>query len=161
MFKLSDIIKSGGGNAKINRFINRYVLSKKEKKDIINGIKESEGSSSEIKYKYYSIPITDAGYIVGMCITVVPTLVRYNGSFAMGSYIKEWVLNSDWFSTAINVINLKIKVLDIEYAIYNNNEYWETYYIKGTFKQLVKQMMNYDVVEITEEEYWSNENITN
>lgn len=45
MIKLSDIIKSGGGNAKINRFINRYVLSKKEKKDIINGIKE--GGSSE------------------------------------------------------------------------------------------------------------------
>lgn len=59
MIKLSDIIKSGGGNAKINRFINRYVLSKKEKKDIIETIKTNggEGGSSSKKgeYLYYEI----------------------------------------------------------------------------------------------------------
>lgn len=53
MIKLSDIIKSGGGNAKINRFINRYVLSKKEKKDIINEIKEGGGSSISENKKYF------------------------------------------------------------------------------------------------------------
>lgn len=55
MIKLSDIIKSGGGNAKINRFINRYVLSKKEKKDIIDGIKEGGESSSKIDEDCYYI----------------------------------------------------------------------------------------------------------
>lgn len=56
MIKLSDIIKSGGGNAKINRFINRYVLSKKEKKDIVEAIKEG-GKSENVKkeYEYYRI----------------------------------------------------------------------------------------------------------
>ena len=58
MIKLSDIIKSGG-NAKINRFINRYVLSKKEKKDIVDKIKNNKHSSSGnvIKHvpKYYII----------------------------------------------------------------------------------------------------------
>ena len=57
MIKLSDIIKSGGGNAKINRFINKYVLSKKEKKDVIEAVKASggEGGSSSKKgeYLYY------------------------------------------------------------------------------------------------------------
>ena len=61
MIKLKEIIKSGGGNTKINRFINRYVLSKKEKNEIINEIKNIKGngssSGSSIKYvpKYYSI----------------------------------------------------------------------------------------------------------
>ena len=47
MIKLSDIIKSGGGNAKINRFINRYVLSKKEKKDIVEAIKENNDGENQ------------------------------------------------------------------------------------------------------------------
>ena len=61
MIKLKEIIKSGGGNAKINRFINRYVLSKKEKNEIINEIKNIKGngssSGSYIKYipRYFSV----------------------------------------------------------------------------------------------------------
>ena len=47
MIKLSDIIKSGGGNAKINRFINKYVLSKKEKKDVISAIKENSDGENQ------------------------------------------------------------------------------------------------------------------
>ena len=55
MIKLSDIIKSGGGNAKINRFINRYVLSKQEKKDIVEAIKENgnNNSNNQSPYEYY------------------------------------------------------------------------------------------------------------
>ena len=52
MIKLSDIIKSGGGNAKINQFINKYVINKKEKKNIIKEIKECKGSSSGSYSKY-------------------------------------------------------------------------------------------------------------
>lgn len=58
MYKLKDIIASGGGNNKINKFINKYVLSKKEKKEIIKEIKENKGSNigdSSIKYRYYKI----------------------------------------------------------------------------------------------------------
>lgn len=44
----------GGGNNKINKFINRYILSKKEKKDIINELKDNnstnQSSSGLIKY---------------------------------------------------------------------------------------------------------------
>lgn len=50
MYKLKDIIKSGGGNAKINRFINKYILSKDEKKDVIKEIKNSKGGSSDSLY---------------------------------------------------------------------------------------------------------------
>jgi len=63
MIKLSDIIKSRRGNPKIKRFINRYVLSKKEKKDIINEIKtkgSSSGSSSKYAPRYFSIDFEKA-----------------------------------------------------------------------------------------------------
>lgn len=59
MIKLSDIIKSGGGNAKINRFINRYVINKKEKKDIIKEIKNSKGGSSDVIYVGLKKPFLD------------------------------------------------------------------------------------------------------
>ena len=65
MIKLKEIIKSGGGNAKINRFINRYVLSKKEKNEIINEIKNIKGngsSSSVSQYDEYYEYITVDGY---------------------------------------------------------------------------------------------------
>ena len=45
MYKLKDIITSGGSNAKINKSIDRYILSKKEKKDIIKNIKNIKNNS--------------------------------------------------------------------------------------------------------------------
>lgn len=97
MIKLSDIIKSGGGNAKINRFINRYVLSKKEKKDIVEAVKESEkGSSSnnseniDIKcFEYIRIAGADLIYdlnqdfinmIVQQKVPLPNVLCAYSGS---------------------------------------------------------------------------------
>ena len=59
MYKLKDIIASGGGNNKINKFINKYVLSKKEKKEIIKEIKENKGGSGgsceEKEWLYYKL----------------------------------------------------------------------------------------------------------
>lgn len=46
MFKLIDIIKGGGSNPKLNKFLNRYVISKKEKTNLIKEIKNSKGGSS-------------------------------------------------------------------------------------------------------------------
>lgn len=46
MFKLIDIIKRGGSNPKLNKFLNRYVISKKEKTNLIKEIKNSKGGSS-------------------------------------------------------------------------------------------------------------------
>lgn len=56
MYKLKDIIASSGSNAKINKSIDRYVLSKKEKKDIIKNIKDisqNNNSSTQDIFKYY------------------------------------------------------------------------------------------------------------
>lgn len=50
MFKLIDIIKGGGSNPKLNKFLNRYVISKKEKTNLIKEIKNSKGGSSDSLY---------------------------------------------------------------------------------------------------------------
>lgn len=56
MYKLKDIISSGGTNPKINKAIDRYELSKDEKKDIINSIKNvqqgGEGNADGDVIKY-------------------------------------------------------------------------------------------------------------
>ena len=87
MIKLSDIIKSGGGNAKINRFINRYVLSKKEKKDIIDGIKEGGGSSSnDIVYYKSIVDELDNGYGRDL----MDTLYSLSTIMHLGIYCDDW-----------------------------------------------------------------------
>ena len=53
MFKLIDIIKGGGSNPKLNKFLNRYVISKKEKTNLIKEIKNSKGGSSSTTYNRY------------------------------------------------------------------------------------------------------------
>ena len=50
MFKLIDIIKGSGSNPKLNKFLNRYVISKKEKTNLIKEIKNSKGGSSDSLY---------------------------------------------------------------------------------------------------------------
>lgn len=62
MFKLIDIIKGGGSNPKLNKFLNRYVISKKEKTNLIKEIKNSKGGNSSTTYnRYYRFikPIDD------------------------------------------------------------------------------------------------------
>lgn len=44
MYKLKDVIASGGKNPKINKALDRYELSKEEKKDIVNEVKNISGS---------------------------------------------------------------------------------------------------------------------
>mgnify|MGYP006969206798 CR=1 FL=1 len=62
MYKLKDIISSGGTNPKINKAIDRYELSKDEKKDILNTIKntaqgggDAPGGSGESAWRYFNI----------------------------------------------------------------------------------------------------------
>ena len=59
MYKLKDIISSGGTNPKINKAIDRYELSKDEKKDIISTIKtnvpQSGGSGGGLKVEYLDL----------------------------------------------------------------------------------------------------------
>lgn len=62
MYKLKDIIASGGKNPKINKAIDRYELSNKEKKDIIDEVKNiscsgggtSSGDDCENMYISYN-----------------------------------------------------------------------------------------------------------
>lgn len=79
MIKLSDIIKSGG-NAKINRFINRYVLSKKEKKDIINEIKNNGSSSVNENIKYFKT-VKDTKEISDVHVFINPRLSDRYGEY--------------------------------------------------------------------------------
>lgn len=55
MFKLIDIIKGGGSNPKLNKFLNRYVISKKEKTNLIKEIKNSKGGNSSSDMEYYKV----------------------------------------------------------------------------------------------------------
>lgn len=106
MYKLKDIIASGGSNVKINKIINRYILSKKEKKDVINVIKEggnsggSDNSSVENEVLYYKV-IENNDEII---IDGYPTGITYSdliGSFFQGmlkcaaKYIAVKMLNGD------------------------------------------------------------------
>lgn len=98
MIKLSDIIKSGGGNAKINRFINRYVLSKKEKKDIVNEIK-TKGSSSDgslnnaVYYKAIKEYHTgDSLFEMLMSFTQMLNINEYSHDFDSGGYIVRYCM---------------------------------------------------------------------
>lgn len=52
MYKLKDIISSGGTNPKINKAIDRYELSKDEKKDIINTIKNTQQGDEVSSLEY-------------------------------------------------------------------------------------------------------------
>lgn len=98
MIKLKEIIKSGGGNAKINRFINRYVLSKKEKKDIINEIKNiksnssSSGNFSKYAPRYFSIDfnIADEGWKYLLTTDDIDNLIKNSNIFiTIGSTYKQ------------------------------------------------------------------------
>ena len=93
MYKLKDIISSRGRNPKINKALDRYELSKDEKKDIINTIKmcnknsDIEGLS---EWKYYDIKDIDttrrtawgslsaiAKFNAGSSIVIMPPLASY------------------------------------------------------------------------------------
>lgn len=72
MYKLKDIIASSGSNAKINKSIDRYVLSKKEKKDIIKQIQNKGGSSSsDIEYlQVNNLPIDWVQHLLNVAIQI-------------------------------------------------------------------------------------------
>ena len=87
MYKLKDIIKSGGGNAKINRFINKYILSRDEKKDVIKEIQNSKGDNSSTIYnRYYRLikPLDDSvGNAIQLLINKNSNIfkVDFNGNY--------------------------------------------------------------------------------
>ena len=83
MYKLKDIIKSGRGNAKINRFINRYILSRDEKKDVIQEIKNSKGDNSSTTYnRYYRLikPLDDS------VVNAIQLLMKKNSNILKVEY---------------------------------------------------------------------------
>lgn len=85
MLKLSDIIKSGGGNAKINRFVNRYILSKKEKKDIVEAIKEGGNNlQNESDIEYYAttdqqlFDLGEISMLIMWCVALIKYTTKYD-----------------------------------------------------------------------------------
>lgn len=164
MIKLSDIIKSGGGNAKINRFINRYVLSKKEKKDIINEIKEGGGSSSINENKKYFKAIKDLKKVSDVHPFINPRLSDRYGEYPIKSptyaivdgpttvYLYYIDFNSDLFTADNNVV--------IQYNDYPHNLAKKAYKdldldeetvqaYSGTVKEIFEEYF----IEVTKEEY--------
>ena len=87
MDKLKDIIKSAGGNAKINRFINKYILSRDEKKDVIKEIQNSKGDNSSTTYNRYYRLIKPIDNIIANAIQLLFAKnsniikVEYNGNY--------------------------------------------------------------------------------
>lgn len=77
MFKLIDVIKGGGSNPKLNKFLNRYVISKKEKINLIKEIKNSKGGSSTIHTRYYKF-IKPAEQVIGDSLGI---LLIHNSPF--------------------------------------------------------------------------------
>lgn len=160
MLKLSDIIKSGGGNAKINRFINRYVLSKKEKKDIVDEIKTissssgsgSGGSSGEgnklIEYLYLKTSLSNLS--VGMLTIYLENaiILAYKGVNQMSTSgsILEISFGSSYASTTLP------KVIKVLKGVFVKNG---TLYDCTSFDKLVEtnNLNTSNFSEITEEEY--------
>lgn len=88
MYKLKDIISSGGTNPKINKAIDRYELSKDEKKDIISTIKtnvpQSGGSGGVVEDEntrvikgndfYWRMPDAEDANYPNACLIIVSGL---------------------------------------------------------------------------------------
>lgn len=106
MYKLKDIIKSGGANAKINRFINKYILSKDEKKDVIKEIKNSKGGSSDSLYFIVDTNTTQGTEEIGKAaeyFMVFASTMSY-ASIGTGGY--AYVINMPIMSQAANIVPL-------------------------------------------------------
>lgn len=87
MFKLIDIIKGGGSNPKLNKFLNRYVISKKEKTNLIKLIKNSKGGSSDSLYFIANIQDVSGNYApIVDYIGVLASTVSFANS-GTGGYI--------------------------------------------------------------------------
>lgn len=150
MIKLSDIIKSGGGNAKINRFINRYVLSKKEKKDIVNEIKTKGSSSggSSIKYipKYYSIEKSFPDGLKDFLSAFVSTIKEdYNGKM----YISSVLSIND---SSLTLIGFSFNPIYVE--LFGVNRYVDSIEDLCTFLEGDVDLILQNIKRITEEEYY-------
>lgn len=79
MFKLIDIIKGGGSNPKLNKFLNRYVISKKEKTNLIKEIKNSKGGSSDSFYFIiYSNNLSEIDILQSQALGVIASV--YSGA---------------------------------------------------------------------------------
>ena len=175
MIKLKEIIKSGGGNAKINRFINRYVLSKKEKNEIINEIKNikgngsSSGSSSKYAPRYYSIDwdkcSEDWNKMLNINIEDIDTL-----AFTIGATYK--ILPEDGYViiraypniathstkvTAFSMLSLRVKIPVFGNTFISNNLKESIIILNDFFKTYLGIDINLTmegITEITEEEYY-------
>lgn len=90
MYKLKDIISSGGTNPKINKAIDRYELSKDEKKDIINTIKNAQqgggDTSSTSSLEYWNVSNNNEGLgEIGMLF--IQMRYDYKGTLCIASMI--------------------------------------------------------------------------
>lgn len=90
MYKLKDIISSGGTNPKINKAIDRYELSKDEKKDIINTIKNAQQGGGDISstssLEYWNVNNSDK--VLGeIGMLFIQMRYDYNGELYIASMI--------------------------------------------------------------------------
>ena len=177
MIKLSDIIKSGGGNEKINRFINRYVLSKKEKKYIINEIKtkgSSSGGSSKYAPRYFSIDWDKCSdswkYILSSYDQI--NGVSYYDTIGFSATVKssvsgDCIISVGWHSPIENII--AFSYMPVNMPNYIQEECGVEYQMPFNFNDLIEfinrlinEMLNLGIepilmegiTEITEEEFY-------
>ena len=98
MYKLKDIISSGGTNTKINKAIDRYELSKDEKKDIISTIKTNVSQGGIVEDEntrvikgndfYWKMPEVESEYYSAACLIIA------SGIELMVDVVYEGVLDS-------------------------------------------------------------------
>lgn len=151
MYKLSDIISKGGNNDKINKFINRYVVSKKEKEDIIEAIKNKNSSSDVSSSNYIYLNVENLEYYDKIKLIACSNLVfiSLNGEelIVPSGYI---LANVDAYATFVSAtiklcIDLNLKVCALSLG---------TISIKDFANQLIGINID-DYDKITEEEFYS------
>lgn len=134
MYKLKDIITSGGSNTKINKSIDRYILSKKEKKDIIKNIKDNfqnnnsstltKGKKILSEYYYFNLGlITNNSKYNDLFATVMNSFgfdLRTFNEYLEKYSIVETINYVYKDATELNNIIVKYKVDDVYRYIYDS-----------------------------------------
>ncbi len=144
MFKLIDIIKGGGSNPKLNKFLNRYVISKKEKTNLIKEIKNSKGgsSSTNFPYKISYFKVNNAYW------EDIAQLI--NGMYPMIASIN---VNGGEVEVHISDMDLITEVTKFKVISWDNIVQEEIVNLDRVLKELEGQIYENYIEEITQEEY--------
>lgn len=159
MYKLKDIISSGGTNPKINKAIDRYELSKDEKKDIINTIKNTQQGGGDTPSGERNVEYLD--------FTTNPdniAILEIMGGFISSARANvdgiEIIAGGIMVASAVDNLENNLKAVcidkDLKFSRFGNGSYtiytYETW--TNTFPQELWDIYN-SIPRMTEEEFYN------